>query len=386
MGQSYSLREQFQAVTGSPYLLSYRRGPLPWVARQAAVALTDELTQMPDGGLRAIARAQVAAESARLRLARLLDAPGGLDEIAFFRCTTDAIAAVAAGLSWRDGDEVLISDREYPANVYPWFALQRHGVKVNMVRADAAGRLPVEAFREALTARTRLVACSSVYFTTGWRMDVPALAGLCREWGALLLVDAVQSIGSCDVSVRHWGADVVAGDARKFLCGLDGAGFMWATPELIERLQPVSVGAMSVANAGNYLDYDFSLRRDARRFEPGGQPSVSLAALDASLKLWEAIGLAHVGTAIDALVDRLLHAARDVPGIEVVSDYPPAHRSALVALRATDPATMQARRDAADRARVQCGLRDTGEIMLSPHAFNTADDIDAAVRHVLRPA
>lgn len=350
------LREEFGPLADR-YLAHYRRGVLSASALRAANELLQEAHAR--AGLH-VDRWREDMLRARVALGRFIgvrDGARAADEIATFENTTHAIAAVAHGLALRPGDAVVMSRLEYPASVLTWrAAAARHDLDVVMLQAqDAAGRTPVAAFEAVLRAGgprrpVRIVAVSHVSFCTGLAINVAALARVCHEHGALLIVDMVQSIAALPIDVRSMGIspmaptrstddlpahdstagpecserhsrddgghgkdahtgcpDFIVGDARKFIGGLDGLGFLWAPRDLHDALHGVAVGLGSIDHGGDALAFDAPLRRGARRHTGGAQSTIAGRAMEAALGVWERFGGAPaIWAAIESTIAAVL--------------------------------------------------------------------------------
>ena len=136
-------------------------------------------------------------EETRNAAARLLGAE--VDEISFTGPTASGLNAIANGLDWARGDEVVCYLDDYPANVYPWLALERHGVKPVVLETARIGEITPEIVERALTDRTKLVALASANYCSGYRIDLEAIGALCAERGVLFSVDAIQTLGAIPV-------------------------------------------------------------------------------------------------------------------------------------------------------------------------------------------
>ena len=132
--------------------------------------------------------------------------------------TTNSCVAVMEG-----GEPVVITNAEFPANVYPWQALRPHGVQVRMV-LEEDGRIPLERVMETIDNRTRVVSISSVQFASGFRTDLATLGEYCQSKGVFLCVDAIQSLGAFPIDVQAMKIDFLAADGHKWLCAPEGAG------------------------------------------------------------------------------------------------------------------------------------------------------------------
>ena len=178
--------------------------PLPERVAEAVRSFAEEALQLAPG---TSARWERRAEDAREGFARLIGARPS--EVAFARNTSDGLSLVAFGLDWRDGDNVVALEDEYPSNVYPWWALRRFGVATRMVPRPQS-RFCVDDIRPWIDGRTRVLAVSAVDWQTGFRADLATLAALCRERGVLLVVDGIQAVGALRIDVRAEGIDCLA--------------------------------------------------------------------------------------------------------------------------------------------------------------------------------
>ncbi|MCA9450907.1 MAG: aminotransferase class V-fold PLP-dependent enzyme, partial [Candidatus Omnitrophica bacterium] len=192
---------------------------------------------------------------------------GSAKDIAVTPNTTYGVNLIASGLDWKEGDEIVLSSKEYPANVYPWWAQQERGAKLVWVEEDENHRLPVEAYEAKITDRTKVLTVSHVQFATGFRHDLKRLGEICRERGILFFVDAIQSFSVFDIRVEEWGIDALTTGSHKWLLGPTGIALFYTTPELRDRLTTTFVGADSMVDSLDYLNYNFQLLPDARRFE-----------------------------------------------------------------------------------------------------------------------
>jgi cysteine desulfurase/selenocysteine lyase len=312
----------------------------------------------------------------RTSAGRLMGVP--TDDVAFVKNTTEGLAFVARGLDWQPGDRVVTLDRDFPSSVYPWVALRDRGVVVDLVAPEGdALRTPVDAFAAALAAApTRLVAVSWVQFSRGWRIDLPALAQLCRDHGALLCVDVIQGLGVIPADLAAWGVDFATADAHKWMLGPLGIGVLYVAGHRRDLLSPLEPGWNSVADRDDYerlvLDYDAT----ARRFEGGSLTMEGILQMGASIELLLSARVERVWAHVTALLDHLVEGLLRV-GAGVVTDLDPRGRSGHLTfvVPGHDPAVLAERLLA---EHVVCSLRGGG-IRVAPHGYNTADEIDALV-------
>ena len=312
-------------------------------------------------------RWETRCEAVRASFAYLVGAH--TDEIAFVRNTSEGISLFAAGLDWQDGDNVIALADEYPANVYPWWGLRRHGVETRMVtRRD--WRFSVDDIVPLVDDRTRVLAVSAVDWQSGFRANLAALGDFCRQRGVLFCVDAVQALGAVRVDVATTGIDCLAAGGHKWLLAPEGCGGLFVSRRVADRVRPVLLGWKSVCDAGRYLPYHFELRNDAARFEPGTSSHLGILALGAALDLLVEVGLDRIEQRILHLTAELAEGVRS-RGAEILSPCGNAERSGILTFRLGDAARLSA---ALEEAGVVLRRR-AGGIRLSPHFYNDGDDV-----------
>ncbi len=233
-------------------------------------------------------------------------------QLAFVKNTSEGLSFVAEGLDLGAGDAVVVADREFPSNVYPWWGLRRSGVEVRMlpVGDEGLGVGEVSRLLEELRGRARVVALSAVSYGTGDRLDLAAVAAACREHGALFVVDGIQAVGAVELDFRRDGLDCIVADGHKWLCAPEGCGLMALSDRLLERLRPTQLGWKSVMESGQYHPYDFRLRPDAARLEAGSLSFLGVQALAAAVELVERVGVATIERRLASLTGALAEGLR----------------------------------------------------------------------------
>jgi cysteine desulfurase / selenocysteine lyase len=309
-------------------------------------------------------------EETRRRAGRLLNADP-LD-ICFVSSTTHGIAIVAEGFPWRPGDNVVICSEEYPSNQYPWMNQCDRGVEVRSV-ASRGNRIDIADIRNAMDARTRVLAISSVEFGSGFRNDLAALGELCRSRGIFFFVDAIQSLGAVPMDVQQLPIDALSVDGHKWLLGPEGAGIAYVRREWVERLHPIGVGWNSVVNWQDFGAIDFRLKPHAGRWEGGTVNVGGIVGLGESLQMLLDVGIPEVFSRVKELSDYLCERA-PIAAAEVFSSRRPGEESGIVSLLTPghDPKDLMRRCKAAG---VIVNVRG-GRLRVSPHAYNTFEEID----------
>jgi selenocysteine lyase/cysteine desulfurase len=300
------------------------------------------------------------------------------DEIALMVNTTYGLNVAARCLPLQPGDVVVSSDREFPANVYPWMALERRGVSYQ--RIPCAGRLADEdAVLRALDGpRVRALTLSWVSFETGLRLDLARLGAACRERGIWFVVDAMQGVGACALDVRACHVDLLACGGQKWLLSPWGTGFLYVRRELVTRLEPQAVGWMAVKGSEDFTrlcDYQLDWFDSARRFEVITLPYQDFAAFESSLRMFAAVGHERLYALVAERATQIVEWARRRDDMQLVTPEDPARRAGVVALVPRDPHTVSVR---LREAGVIHSLRE-GAIRLAPHFYTSAEEVERAL-------
>ena len=370
--QDEALRCREFPVSGDKVYLAHAGvSPLPaCVERAVASAVSAAARDDQEEGLSTLLR------QTRARASELLGADPG--EVALIGPTTTGISAVAAGLDWQAGDEVLIYQDDFPVNVYPWQALESRGVTVRRLSTPTLGEITPELVVEQLTAKTRLVALASCHFVSGYRIDHDAIGRLLRERDVLFCLDAIQTLGAFPTTVEH--VDFLAADAHKWLLGPCAAGVFYVRRDLQDRLAPQAFGWNNV-RCPNYVSREtINLRSDARRYEAGSFNILGIAGLNATLGLLLEVGIAAI--AADLTAKRTgLAAALQAKGYEVF--FPEGQQTGGITSCWREGTDMKAvgERLAAENiiASVRGDRAGRDYLRFSPHFYNTSSDLDLAL-------
>jgi len=304
----------------------------------------------------------------RQACARLINA--GPDEIAFVKSTSHGLSIVAQGLGWRPGDNILIYEKEFPSNIYPWLNLRSKGVEVRTI-PSRDGRIAMHDIELLMDARTRLLAISSVQYSNGFRIDLKKVGALCREKQVFFCVDAIQSLGLIPMAVRDCHIDFLSADAHKWLLGPEGIGIFYCRKELAEQLSPPVVGWKSVQDEFEFDRPELLLKTNALRFEEGSMNLMGIVGLGAALDLLFEVGIEHVEQRVLDLGDLIIREALK-RGYRVLTPSARYERGGNITFSGDfDPVAMQ---DALREKRIMVNARGGG-IRVSPHFYNTGEDI-----------
>jgi len=365
-------RDEFPVAQNRIHLDNARVAPLPKRVRDAITAFAEDASahgtaHYPDW--------MQHVETVRGRFAQLINADA--DEIAFVKNTSEGISIVANGIDWKPGDNVVIPDIEFPANVYPWMNLERLGVEVRWVKA-VRGRVPFEQIAAQVNSRTRVLSISSVEANSGFRNDLNRIGRFCKEKNILFCVDAIQSLGVLPMDVKADHIDCLAADGHKWMLSVEGLGGFYIAKRVLDQIHPAVVGWDSVVNPQDYMNYDFTLRPDACRFEEGSFNTMSIHAFGAALELLLEVGVENIEQRVLQLGDFIIAKVKE-RGWKLVSSTEPGERSGMVSFAVK--ADADGLKKEMDEHNITITIRD-GLVRLSPHFYNTEIEIDKCLAYI----
>lgn len=321
----------------------------------------------------------------RARLKRLLNAPSS-DDIALVKNTSEALSLIAYGMHWQAGDNVVSTNQEFPSNRIVWESLQSQGVDLRLadISPDGPDDDPETAMMALCDERTRLMTVSSVQYGTGLRMDLNRLGKFCAENNILFCVDAIQSLGALQFDVEACQADFVVADGHKWLLGPEGLALFYSRPEVRDQLKLSQYGWHMVARPGDFDATDWTVAGSARRFEPGSPNMLGIYALNASLSLFEDIGMQQVEKAVLEKAEQLMVWVDSESKLELITPSQTDRFAGIVTFRHTllDRAGHAALYRKLMAADVICANR-AGGIRFSPHFYSQLNNLDTIAEIII---
>ena len=366
------VHDEFPQLPGLRYLNHAAVSPWPQRAVEAVTRFARENAQT---GARDYPDWLKTEQRLRERLQRLLNAPS-CGDIALVKNTSEALSFVAFGLDWRVGDQVLISDEEFPSNRVVWEALRRFGVEV--VQVSLKGHAPEDALLAACGPRTRLLSVSAVQYASGLRLDLQSLGQGCQARGVLFCVDAIQQLGALPFDVQSSQCAFAMADGHKWLLGPEGLGVFYCRSDLREQLKLHEYGWHMLEHAGDYQRTDWQAARSARRFECGSPNMLGAMALEASLSLLEEVGMPQVEAALQERMQWLQVGLQGIPGCRLHSPLNPLRRAGILTF-SLDGRDSQALYQQLRDQQVICAQRGAG-VRLSPHFYTQAQVIEETLQ------
>ncbi|MET1415534.1 cysteine desulfurase [Roseibium sp. HPY-6] len=331
-------------------------------------------------------------EAAREKVRRFLNAKS-VDEVVFTKSTTEAINLVSYGLGpdfFGEGDEIVLSIMEHHSNIVPWhFHRERHGSVLKWVYVREDGTFDLDAFVDALTDRTKLVAITHMSNVLGTVVPIKEICEIAHERGIQVLVDGSQAAVHMPVDVQDLGCDYYVFTGHK-VYGPSGIGVLWGKPERLDALRPFNGGGEMILDvAEDVITYN----DPPHRFEAGTPPIVQAIGLGAALDYMDSIGRENIAKHEEDLKDYAHQKLREINSLRIFGDAP--GKGAIVSFEiegahAHDVATIIDRAGVAVRAGTHCAqpllarYGVTSTCRASFGLYNTRDEVDALYEALLK--
>ena len=358
-------RREFPICARNVYCAHAADAPLP---RRVAGAMWDSIERSSTDARQYDRELERIAETREL-VARLLGAK--VDEISLTGPTSSGLNVIASGLEWHDGDEVVCYLDDYPANVYPWLALERRGVKPVLLETGRIGEITPQIVERALTKKTKLVALASANFCSGYRIDLESIGALCAERGVLFSVDAIQTLGATPIKLDQ--IDFLSAGAQKWMLGPSGSGILYVKRHKHDLLQPSVLGGWNVQSRNFIAGREIEYATGGRRFEPGAYYHAAIAGMGAAVKLLLEVGVDAIANRIQ-LLQGTLERQINKEQFEFLSPNFREARSGILTFRHHDVASERLF-EALTQSDVIVSLRfdrtDRAWLRVSPHFYNT---------------
>lgn len=319
----------------------------------------------------------------RQRAATLLGAKES--EIAFATSTTHGLHLVALGIDWKPGDVVIAEEKTFPANWLAWKNIAQSRGAEMWVWPERDFRYELEDLEARLKqGGVRLVAATSANFSTGFRQDMEAVGKLCRKYGALYCIDAIQTLGVFPLDVNTCHADFVAADSHKWLLGPEGSAIFYCREERLNDIDPNLVGWMGREGFTQFDRLDLPPDPTARRFEEGAPNLAGNLAMGESLGLLLETGMDRIQKHNLELCG-ILRGGLGKMGFEVITPSEPGRQASIVASRLPGKDSAEIAAGIWKHGQVWAAAR-RGFLRLSPHFYQTEHEMErvlAAIRATL---
>jgi len=309
-------------------------------------------------------------------------------EVIFTKNTTEAINMVAYGLKWASGDEVVTTLLEHHSNFLPWFKLREKGVNLKIVNPNRSGEFKVADFEAAIGDSTRLVAVTHVSNVLGTISPIKELSAICKEKGALLLVDGAQSAPHIPLDVEKLGCDFFAFSGHKML-GPTGTGVLWVKDP--DGLEPTFFGGGMIEKVS--VD-GYELAAGYERFEAGTPNIAGGIGLGRAVDYLNDVGMDKLQAYEERLAKRLLKGLLNIEAVQVYGSTNPSERIGVVSFNigGSNPHDVALMLDEASDITVRSGhhccmplmnyLHVEGTVRVSLYLYNTEEEVDTFLNSV----
>jgi selenocysteine lyase/cysteine desulfurase len=345
---SQAPQTDFTRAAAERYLESWNSSGMDWDAWMAEVAL------------------------AKREFAALINASP--DDIAVFSSVSEATSAVASALDFTGPKHrVVVSEAEFPSVGHVWLAQQSRGAQIAWAPVRD-GTIHPDAYRGLIDDDTAVVSACHGYYLNGFVQDVAAVAANAHEHGALLYVDAYQTLGAVPIDAQATGVDFLASGNLKFLMGVPGIAFLYVRPEVVARFHPTVTGWFGRSDPFAFDVKKLDWSASASRFDSGTPPVINAYIARAGMEALNTIGVAKIHAWNQLLTRRLIDGGRE-RGFSLHGTSDPTQKTASTAFLVDDSHSVE-------KAMLIHGIIASARgpvIRLAPHFYSTCEDVDRAL-------
>lgn len=355
-------KKMFPVTNNYIFLNNAAESPMNIIYREALNEYLDTVCESPHTkpGMRL---------EVKKRLSKLI---GGLpSDYALITSTGIGAGIVAKGINFEDGDNIVTFADEHRNNLFPWLSLKDKGVQVRFVDLNENGSINYKDVERLIDDRTRLVAVSAVRFNSGFRVDLKLISGLAHSLGAILYVDGIQALGVAPINVDDMGIDVLSAGGFKWLLGSPGTGFLYVSPNVRAKINPVMPGMFSAEESTVDLNY----YDDSRKYETGSISYSLFYAWQKSLDFLIETGVENIFDRVIELTNYLIDGLKK-RNIKILSDINSIkERSAILFFSLGNEELNNMAQVEFEKAKIIISVRD-GKCRVSPSFYNTKEEIE----------
>jgi len=300
-------------------------------------------------------------------------------EIGISLNTSFGLNLAAFGLPLKKGDEILVSDVEFPAVVYAFkAACETRGLKLKFVPSRDRC-FDIELLKKSITKKTRLLAVSWVQFFNGYKNDLKELSDICKKNNMYFVIDGIQGMGVEPIDMKKYDIDVFSSGCQKWMLSPQGCGFFYLSDRIRDSIKPTMMSWLSVDWKMQFSDlfkYEEPFIDSAQRFELGYYVVMNILGMKESVKLFRELGPKNIQQHNYALIDRLAEYIDSEPYYSITSSMVNKHRSSIFTFTCKDYRELW--KNLSDHKIILVPRE--GSIRLSVHLFNNKSDIDKMIK------
>lgn len=375
--QINQIRDNFPHINhGHTYLNHAAIAPLSIKVKQA---LDQFISERHEGPIENYEHGMEISQNTRELIARYINATKP-EQISYTGNTSEGISAVAEGLTWNEGDEIILNNMEFPTNVHPFRALSSKGVRLNILKSENSIITP-EQIETAITKHTRLVSISAVQFLHGSKADLKSIGAICKEYDIIFVVDAIQCLGAMPIDVQKCNIDALATGGHKWLMSPLGTGFLYTSEKLANEMRPPRTGWLSVEEPWELFNYDQPWLPFAQHMEVGTPNMLGITGMNASLNTMFDVGVNNITSQILFLTSHLINQLKSTPEAALISPQDEHSRLGIVTFRASVHQEPDETVQKMKQKKITISARE-GLFRISPHYYNTTEEIDNALKEL----
>lgn len=368
-------RHEFPTLSSGIHLLSHSLGPVPSSVRQSMLDYCDAWENHTSEDAWATNWWEL-SQRVGDRIARILGGAPGSVQIQ--PNASIALATVSSCFNLKESrrNKVVTTSLDFPSMEYIWDGQRHLGARVEVVKSPDGISVPLEEILKAIDQETALVAISHTSYRSSARVDAQAIVAEAHNKGALVLLDVYQSAGVVPLQAIEWEVDFLIGGTIKWLCGGPACGYLYVRPEIQRDLLPRLTGWVAHDSPFDFAHAPMRYARSVRRFAQGTPSIPALYSAIPGLDIIEAIGLETVASESRRRTDRMIEFAKE-RGWTINTPLEAESRGGSVMIGVADGPRM-VERLAEKRVFVDC--RPKSGLRMSPHFFNTDDEVEEALR------
>jgi kynureninase len=367
-------RNEFPTLASGIHLLSHSLGPVPRAARESMIAYFDAWEHHTSEDAWATSWWELSRRVGD-RIARILG--GAPASVQIQPNASIALATVASCFDFKTGrNKVVTTALDFPSMEYFWDAQRQIGARVEVVPSADGISVPLERILEAIDSETCLVALAHTSYCSSYRVDVPAIVNRAHEKGALVLLDVYQSAGVVQLNATDWNVDFLIGGSIKWLCGGPSCGYLYVRPELQRDLQPRLTGWVAHDSPFDFAHAPMRYARSVRRFAQGTPSIPALYSAIPGLEIIEAVGIPEIAAESERRTQLMIDFALE-RGWTINTPLEKNQRGGSVMIGVENAPVMV---EQLAEQRVFVDWRPRVGLRMSPHFFNTDEEIEEALR------
>jgi len=367
-----AIRSEFPIVDTCTYLVSHSLGAMP---RRASAYLQQFAYEWSTRGVRAWSEGwwEIGRTTGDL-LAPILGVAKGT--ISMHQNVTVAQAIVASCHRYDSPRRrVVMSDLEFPSNMYLFEGFRRYGAEIIYVPSDDSVRTNLDRMLDAIDERTVLVPLSLVLFKSAFIQDAAAVIEKAHRVGARVVLDVYQAAGTIPINLEALGVDFAVGGSVKWLCGGPGAGYLYVRPDLARAIEPGIAGWAAHRRPFDFATGPLEFADAPERFQSGTPNVPSLYSCRAGYEIVAEISVEAIRAKSLALTRLLMDRARSL-GFRINTPERDEERGGAVIIDVPNGAAVT---EELIRRNVIVDYRPGAGIRIAPHFYNTSDEIDHAM-------